>query len=36
MPKGRGYVTIWQNGRVAWQGREEEIPTPFLQRDFDL
>ena len=31
-----GYVTIWESGRVVWQGSEEAIPARFLQADFDL
>lgn len=36
MAKGGGFVTIWQNDRVVWQGREKEIPARFLQQDLDL
>ncbi len=36
MPKGGGFVTIWENGRVVWQGREEDIPARFLQQDLGL
>ena len=36
MAKGGGLITIWQNDRVVWQGREEEIPARFLQQDLDL
>ena len=30
-PAGGGFVTIWRNGRVAWQGAGENIPPRFLQ-----
>jgi hypothetical protein len=33
---GGGFVTIWQNGRILWQGDEENIPARFLQQDLDL
>ncbi|MCP1556821.1 UNVERIFIED_ORG: hypothetical protein M2438_005323 [Methylobacterium sp. SuP10 SLI 274] len=36
IPRGGGFVTIWQDGRIAWQGREEDIPARFLQQDLDL
>ena len=36
IPRGGGFVTIWQDGRVVWQGREEDIPARFLQEDLDL
>ncbi|MEN3238808.1 hypothetical protein PUR29_35815 [Methylobacterium ajmalii] len=36
MPKGGGYVTIWQGGRIVWEGHEEAIPARFLQEDLDL
>lgn len=35
-PVGGGYATIWESGRVVWQGAEEAIPARFLQADFDL
>ena len=35
-PVGGGFVTIWRNGRIAWQGAEEKIPPRFLQDDLDL
>lgn len=34
--RGGGFVTIWENGRVVWQGREEDTPARFLQQDLDL
>ncbi len=36
MPKGGGYVTIWKDGRILWEGNEEAIPARFLQEDLDL
>jgi hypothetical protein len=36
MPKGGGYVTIWQGGRIVWEGAEEAIPARFLQEDLGL
>ncbi|WP_066918828.1 hypothetical protein [Methylobacterium sp. CCH5-D2] len=36
IPRGGGFVTIWQDGCVAWQGREEEIPARFHQDDLGL
>ena len=36
MPKGGSYVTIWQGGRIVWEGNEEAISAYFLQEDFDL
>lgn len=36
MTKGGGFVTIWEGGRVVWQGREEDTPARFLQQDLDL
>ena len=36
MPKRGGYVTIWQGGRIVWEGHEEAIPARFLQEDLDL
>src|SRR5579871_6140264 len=34
--RGGGFVTIWQNGRLVWQGDEENIPARFLQQELDL
>ncbi|WP_244538695.1 hypothetical protein [Methylobacterium sp. ap11] len=36
IPKGGGYVTIWKDGRILWEGNEEAIPARFLQEDLDL
>jgi hypothetical protein len=36
VPRGGGFVTIWQDGRIAWQGREENVPARFRQQDLDL
>ncbi|MDH1271726.1 hypothetical protein N5C81_29545 [Rhizobium pusense] len=33
---GGGFVTIWRNGRIAWQGAEENVPPRFLQDMLDL
>ncbi|MEO5326421.1 hypothetical protein PV773_24190 [Mesorhizobium sp. CC13] len=33
---GGGFVTIWRNGRIAWQGSEEKIPPRLLQETLDL
>ncbi|HAU77112.1 hypothetical protein G3A56_20400 [Rhizobium oryzihabitans] len=35
-PSGGGFVTIWKNGRIVWQGPEEKIPPRFQQQDLDL
>lgn len=32
-PEGRGFVTIWQGDRIAWQGPEDEIPARFRDDD---
>lgn len=32
---GGDFVTIWRNGRIAWQGPEENIPPRFLQDMLD-
>ncbi|MGI9377722.1 MAG: hypothetical protein ACR2PC_16765 [Tsuneonella suprasediminis] len=32
---GGGFITIWRNGRIAWQGPEENIPPRFLQGVLD-
>jgi hypothetical protein len=34
--RGGGFVTIWQNGLIVWQGDEENIPARFLQQELDL
>ena len=31
--KGGGFVTIYRNGRVAWQGREEDAPPEQTELD---
>ncbi|MET0528614.1 MAG: hypothetical protein ABW003_09760 [Microvirga sp.] len=36
LPRGGGFVTIWEGGRIAWQGHEENIPGRFLQDDLGL
>lgn len=33
---GGGFVTIWRNGRIAWQEPEEKTPPRFLQDALDL
>lgn len=35
-PVGGGLVTIWRNGRIAWQGPEEKTPSRHLQETLDL
>jgi hypothetical protein len=35
-PVGGGFVTIWRNGRIAWQGPEEKTPARYLQETLDL
>ena len=35
-PVGGGFVTIWRNGRIAWQGPEEKTPSRYLQETLDL
>lgn len=34
--EGGGFVTIWESGRVVWQGPENAVPARFLQQDLDL
>ncbi|MFD1960525.1 hypothetical protein ACFSHP_18825 [Novosphingobium panipatense] len=34
--RGRGFVTIWQGDKIAWQGREGEEPAEFRQGELDL
>ncbi len=34
-PTGGGFVTIWRNGRIAWQGAEENIPPRYLRDMLD-
>jgi hypothetical protein len=36
VPKGGGFVTIWKDGAVAWQGPEERMPARFLQEDLEF
>lgn len=36
IPRGGGFVMIWADGRIAWQGREKDVPACFLQQDLDL
>jgi hypothetical protein len=33
---GGGFVTIWESGRIVWQGPEKAVPARFLQQDLDL
>jgi hypothetical protein len=33
---GGAFVTIWENGRIVWQGPEESILGRFLQKNLDL
>lgn len=35
-PRGGGFVTIWEDGRIVWQGADEAMPTRFEQADLDL
>lgn len=35
-PTGGGFVTVWKNGRIAWEGPEETLPARFLQQNLDL
>lgn len=35
-PKGGGFVTIYDGGRVVWQGPEEAVPARFNQEELDL
>lgn len=35
-PKGGGFVTIYEGGRVVWQGPEEAVPARFNQQELDL
>jgi len=35
-PAGGGFVTIWENGRIVWQGPEEKMPARYLQQALDL
>ncbi len=34
--QGRGWVTVWQVGRIAWQGHEEDAPGWALQDALNL
>lgn len=34
-PAGGGFITIWENDRIVWQGNEEDIPGRFRQQDLD-
>jgi hypothetical protein len=34
--EGGGFVTIWECGRIVWQGPEKAVPARFLQQDLDL
>ncbi len=31
-PCGGGFVTIWENDRIVWQGNEEDIPVRFQRK----
>lgn len=33
---GGGYVTIYEGGRIVWQGPEERLPSRFQQDELDL
>ena len=35
-PRGGGFVTVWQDGRIAWEGSEEVMPAVFRQEELDL
>lgn len=35
-PRGGGFVTIYEGGRVVWQGPEEAVPARFNQEELDL
>ncbi len=35
-PVSSDFVTIWRNGRIAWQGPEEKTPSRYLQETLDL
>lgn len=32
----RGFVTIWQDGKIVWEGTEGEEPAELRQGDLDL
>ena len=32
----RGFVTIYENGRIAWQGTEGDEPAQYRQQELDL
>lgn len=32
----RGFMTIYQDGKIAWQGREGDEPAEFRQGELDL
>ena len=34
--RGGGFVTIYEAGRVVWQGPEEAVPARFGQEELDL
>lgn len=31
--RGGGYVMVWQDGRIAWQGWEEHLPERFRREE---
>lgn len=35
-PHGGGFVTIYEAGRIVWQGAEEDLPARFRQEELDL
>ena len=35
-PRGGGFVTIYEGGRIVWQGAEEAMPARFRQEALDL
>jgi hypothetical protein len=35
-PTGGGFVTIYEAGRIVWQGGEEAMPARFRQEALDL
>ncbi|MGN7712580.1 hypothetical protein [Agrobacterium radiobacter] len=32
-PRAAGFVTIWKNGRIAWQGPEDQLPARYRDDD---
>jgi hypothetical protein len=35
-PNGSGFVTLYEAGRIVWQGPEKSVPARFKQEERDL